>query len=168
MFTISPITALLRGRWQRISPAKAWLRTTSWRSNRAQRWAAGASCEFESISNRKYPPPGSLSCGAYSGSEGLWRPIREIPIQAIRGLNKRIVANALIDGRLVLTSQQGSTDSSAREKPFPGRWPVSKYKGRLCTASNGGPAPAFSGRPRVSPRRSQNRHGKEAPFPATL
>src|SRR5712672_1797968 len=65
-----------RGRWQRISPAKVWLRTTSWRSNRAQRWDAGASCEFESISNRNcparnYPALGSLSCVAYSGSEWL-------------------------------------------------------------------------------------------------
>src|ERR1700722_4887434 len=67
-----------RGRWQRISPAKVWLRTTSWRSNRAQRWDAGASCEFESISNRNYPARnypalGSLSCVAYSGSEWLCR-----------------------------------------------------------------------------------------------
>ncbi|WP_051979555.1 PhzF family phenazine biosynthesis protein [Edaphobacter aggregans] len=36
-----------------------------------QRWDAGASCEFESISNRNYPALGSLSCVAYSGSERL-------------------------------------------------------------------------------------------------
>ena len=36
-----------------------------------QRWDAGASCEFESISNPNYPGLGSWSCAAWSDSERL-------------------------------------------------------------------------------------------------
>src|SRR5271155_1094146 len=100
-----------RGRWQRISPAKVWLRTTSWRSNRAQRWDAGASCEFESISNRNYPALGSLSCVAYSGSEWLCGHCGRRRFRLFEDLNSHISADSLTEPEIELWAVDGQHGS---------------------------------------------------------